>query len=221
MTSVNYNIQIKNITFTKNYIKQLIESIYKTTVNELFNAAHSEIQIHRLTSKIYKIVFNFQIVLKSARDVTVSRFITIFNSKLTFQDFSNLVHQIDFGVLTYCDLTNKTILINIELAHLLSVFILRAQLSQLSSIALFSHSSFLLLTVTFIDVTISFIFTFIVLRYSFFISSAFVTSFIFAFKKIDFIIFHFRIHFERKIIKIIFIEIFDYQITKDKNLNVS
>ena len=46
MTSVNYNIQIKDIIFIKNYIKQLIESIYKATVNELFNAAHSEIQIH-------------------------------------------------------------------------------------------------------------------------------------------------------------------------------
>ena len=43
VASVNYNIQIKNITFVKNYIEQLIELIYKTTVNEQFNAAHSEV----------------------------------------------------------------------------------------------------------------------------------------------------------------------------------
>ena len=43
VTNVNYNIQIKNITFTKNYVKQLIELIYKATINELFNAVHSEV----------------------------------------------------------------------------------------------------------------------------------------------------------------------------------
>ena len=42
VTSVNYNIQIKNITFIKNYVEQLIESIHKATVNELFNVAHSK-----------------------------------------------------------------------------------------------------------------------------------------------------------------------------------
>ena len=46
VTNVNYNIQIKDITFIKSYVKQLIESIHKATVNELFNAAHSEVQIH-------------------------------------------------------------------------------------------------------------------------------------------------------------------------------
>ena len=44
MTNVNYNIQIKNITFTKNYIKQLIELIHKTIVNELLNPTHSKVQ---------------------------------------------------------------------------------------------------------------------------------------------------------------------------------
>ena len=46
MTNVNYNIQIEDIIFTKNYIKQLIELIHKMTMNELFNAAHSEVQTH-------------------------------------------------------------------------------------------------------------------------------------------------------------------------------
>ena len=32
--------------------------------------------------------------------------------------------------------------------------------------------------------------------------------------------FRFRIHFERKIIEIMFIEIFDYQIAKNKKLNI-
>ena len=92
VTNVNYNIQIKDITFIKNYIKQLIESIHKTTVNELFNVAYSEIQTHQLISTIYKVVFNFKIVLKSARDVVASRLTAIFNSRLIFQNFSNLVH---------------------------------------------------------------------------------------------------------------------------------
>ena len=43
VTNVNYTIQIKDITFIKSYVKQLIESIHKTTVNNLFNAVHSEI----------------------------------------------------------------------------------------------------------------------------------------------------------------------------------
>ena len=84
MTSVNYNIQIKDITFTKNYIEQLIESIHKATVSELFNAAYSKVQIHQLTLKIYKIVFNFKIARKSIKDVTASRFTAVFDSKLTF-----------------------------------------------------------------------------------------------------------------------------------------
>ena len=92
MTNVNYNIQVKDIIFTKNYIKQLIESIHKATMNELYNAAHSKVQTYQLISKIYKFIFNFKIVLKSAKDVAVSRFITIFDSKLIFQDFSNLDH---------------------------------------------------------------------------------------------------------------------------------
>ena len=32
--------------------------------------------------------------------------------------------------------------------------------------------------------------------------------------------FHFRIHFEKEIIEIMFIEIFDYQIAEDKNLDM-
>ena len=43
VTNVNYNIQIKNTTFIKNYMKQLIESIHKAIVSKLFNAIHSEI----------------------------------------------------------------------------------------------------------------------------------------------------------------------------------
>ena len=79
MTTVNYNIQIKNITFTKKYIEQLIESIYKATMNELFNAAHLEVQIHQFISKTYKVVLNFQIALILTRDVVASRFTAIFD----------------------------------------------------------------------------------------------------------------------------------------------
>ena len=137
-TNVNYNIQIKNITFTKNYVKQLIESTHKATVNELFNAAHSKVQIHQFISKTCKVVFNFKIVRKSTRDVVALRFTTVFNSRLIFQDFSNLVYQICFEILIYCNLTNKTISVSIELAHLLSVSVLRTHIFQMSSIVLFS-----------------------------------------------------------------------------------
>ena len=139
MTNVNYNIQIKDITFAKNYIKQLIESIYKTTVNELFNTAHSKVQIHQFILKIYKVVLNFKIALKSTKDIVVSRFITVFDSRLIFQNFLNLVHQICFEILIYCDSTNKAKLINIEFTYLLLVSVLRAYISQMSSTA----SSFL------------------------------------------------------------------------------
>ena len=120
----------------------------------------------------------------------------------------------------YCNSTNKTISINIELAYFFSVSVLRIYFSQLSLITLFFHLFSLSSTVTFIDVTIFFIFTFITSRYSFFILSAFVISFIFAFKEINFVIFCFRIHSERKIIEIMFIEIFDYWIAEDKNFDV-
>ena len=69
---------------TKNYIKQLIRLIYKITVNELFNAAHSEVQTYQLILKIYKVVFNFEIVLKSAKDIATSKLTTIFISRLIF-----------------------------------------------------------------------------------------------------------------------------------------
>ena len=107
--NVNYKIQIKNIIFTNNYVKQLIESVYKATVKELFNIAYSKVQIYQLTSKIGKIVFNFKIVLKSARDVAVLRLTTVFDSRLTFQNFLNFVHQIRFEILIYCDSANSNI----------------------------------------------------------------------------------------------------------------
>ena len=125
ITNINYNIQIKDITFIKTHIKQLIESIYKATVSELFNAVHSKVQIYQLISKIYKIIFNFKIVLKSAKDVVVSRFTTVFDLRLIFQNFLNLIHQICFEILIYCDSMNRTILINIELAHFFLVSVLR------------------------------------------------------------------------------------------------
>ena len=84
VTNINYNIQIKDITFTKNYVKRLIESIHKATMNELFNAAHLKVQIHQFISKTCKIVFNFKITRKSARNVVVSRFTTVFNTRLIF-----------------------------------------------------------------------------------------------------------------------------------------
>ena len=61
VTSVNYNIQIKDITFIKNYIKQLIELIYKVTMNELFNAAHSKIQTYQFTSR-FTAVFDSKLI---------------------------------------------------------------------------------------------------------------------------------------------------------------
>ena len=220
MTNVNYNIQAKNIIFTKNYVKQLIESTHKAIINELFNAAHSEVQTHQFISKTYKIVFNFKIVLKSAKDVAASRFIAVFDLKLIFQDFLNLIHQICFGILICCSLPNKTISVNIELAHLLLVSVLRVHFFQLSSTALFSHLFSSSSAVTFIDVTIFFIFTFAASWYSLFISSAFVILFIFAFKEIDFVMFRFRIHSKREIIEIMLIEIFDYQIVENKGLDM-
>ena len=51
MTSVNYNIQVKNIIFTKNYVKQLIESTHKATMNELFDAAHSKVLLSTYFSR--------------------------------------------------------------------------------------------------------------------------------------------------------------------------
>ena len=98
----------------------MIESIHKAIVNELFNAAHSEVQTHQFILKIYKIVFNFKIVLKSIRDAVVSRFITIFDSKLIFQNFSNLAYQICFEILIYYDSINKAISVSIEFAHFFS-----------------------------------------------------------------------------------------------------
>ena len=53
-------------------------------MNELFNATHSEVQTHQFTLKIYKVVSNFKIVLKSIKDVAVSRFITTFDPRLIF-----------------------------------------------------------------------------------------------------------------------------------------
>ena len=179
-------------------------------MNELFNVVYSEVQTHQFTSRIYKIIFNFKIALKSAKDITVLRFTAIFTSKLTFQNFSNLAHQICFEVLIYCDSTNKMILISIELTHLLSVSVLHAHFFQMLSVALFSHSFSSSLTVTFINMTISSIFTSAALRYSLFIPYTFMISLILAFKKIDFAIFRFCIHSEREIIEIMLIEIFNY-----------
>ena len=129
MTNVNYNIQIKNITFIKNHVKQLIESIHKTTVNELFNATHSEVQTHQFISKTYKIIFNFKTVRKLKRDVAILRFTAIFNSRLIFQNFLKFIYQICFEILRYFNSTNKIISVNIELAHLFFVSILRAHVS--------------------------------------------------------------------------------------------
>ena len=194
----------------------MIELIYKATVNELFNAAHSEVQTHPFISKIYKIIFNFKIVLKSARNVVASKFTKVFDSRLIFQNFLNFIHQVCFEILIYCDLTNKMILISIELAHLLFMSVLRVHFSQMLSVVLFSHSFSSSSIIMFIDVIISFTFTFAALRYSFFISLAFMILFIFAFKKIDFVMFRFCIHSEKKIIKIMFIEIVTFLCIRER-----
>ena len=98
--------------------------------------------------------------------------------------------------------------------------VLRAHFFQLSLIASFSHLFSSSSTIMFIDVIMFFIFTFAAPRYWFFIPLIFVISFIFAFKKIDFVMFHFRIHSEREIIEIMLIEVFDYQIIENKNLDM-
>ena len=128
-------------------------------MSELFNIAHSEVQTHQFISKIYKIVFNFKIALKLIKNVAVSKFTAIFDSKLIFQNFSNLAHQICFEILIYYDSTNKAISVSIELTHFLFVSVLRAHFFQILSIASFSHSSSSSLIIIFIDVIISFIFT--------------------------------------------------------------
>ena len=115
---------------------------------------------------------------------------------------------------------NKAISVNIKFTHLLFMSVLHVHFSQLISIASFSHSFSLSLIIMFIDVIISFILTSVTFRYSLFISFTFVISFIFAFKKIDLIIFRFRIHLENEIIEIIFMKIFDYQNAENKNFNV-
>ena len=220
VTNVNYNIQVKDITFTKNYIKQLIESIHKRIINELFNAAHSKIQTHQFILKIYKIIFNFKIVLKLTKDVVVSKFTTVSDSRLIFQDFLNFARQICFEVLIHCDSMNRAISINIKLAYFLLVSVLRTHFFQMSLIASFFYSFFSSLIIIFIDVTIFFILTSAAFWYSFFFSFIFMISSIFAFKEIDFVMFRFCIHFEREIIEIMFIEIFDYQIAENKNLDI-
>ena len=117
-------------------------------------------------------------------------------------------------------MTNKAISISIELAHLLFMSVLCIYFSQLSSVVSSSHLFSLSSTITFIDVTIFFILTSVAFQYSFFILLVLIISFIFAFKEINFVMFRFCIYSEREIIKIMFIEIFDYQIAKNKNLNV-
>ena len=49
----NYNIQFKNVIFTKIYVEKLFDLIYKNIVNQLFNAAHRKIQTYELIFKIY------------------------------------------------------------------------------------------------------------------------------------------------------------------------
>ena len=51
-------------------------------MNELFNAAHSKVQTHQFTSKIYKVVLNFKIVLKLIRDVAALKFTATFDFRL-------------------------------------------------------------------------------------------------------------------------------------------
>ena len=116
----------------------MIESIYKAIVNELFNAAYSEIQIYLFILKTWKIVSNFKIVRKLTKDVTASKFTAVFDSRLIFQNFLNFIHQICFEILIYYDSTNKAILINIEFTHLLFVSVLHAHVFSMLLIASFS-----------------------------------------------------------------------------------
>ena len=120
----------------------------------------------------------------------------------------------------YCDSINKTLSINIELAKLFILFILHVHFSQMSSIVLFSHLFISSLTTSLIRDAIFFTFTFSTSDYFFFVSIVSVVAFIFFFKNVNFKMFWFRVHFERRFIDIMFIKIFEYQITKNKSLEI-
>ena len=120
----------------------------------------------------------------------------------------------------YCDSINKTLLINIELAKLLILSVLHAHFFQMSSIISFFYLFISSSTISFTRDAISFTFAFLTFDYSFFVSIVFIVAFISSFKNVNFKMFRFRVHFERRFIDIMFIKIFKYQITKNKSLKI-
>ena len=220
VTDANYNIQIKDVIFTKIYVEKLFDSIHKNIVNQLFNAAHREIQTHELIFKIYQDVFNFKFILKAVKNEIIVKLRAVFDSRIVVKDFSNFFLQLCFDILMYCDSINRTLSINIELAKLLTLFVLHAHFSQMSSIVLSFHLFISSSTISLIRDAISFTSAFSTFDYFFFVSIAFAVASISSFKNANFEMFRFRVHFERRFINIMFIEIFEYQITKDKNLKI-
>ena len=148
--------------------------------------------------------------MKAVRNETIVKFRVAFDSRIVVEDFSNFFLQLCFDVLIYCDSINKVLLINIELAKLLILFVLHAHFSQMSSIILFFHLFISSSTVSFIRDAISSTFAFSTFNYFFFVSIAFVVAFISSFKNANFEMFRFRVHLEQRFIDIMFIEIFEY-----------
>ena len=128
--------------------------------------------------------------------------------------------QLCFDVLIYCDSINKALLINIKFAKLLVLFVLHAHFSQMSSIILFFHLFISLSAVSFTRDAIFFTFTFSTFNYFLFVSIVSAVAFISFFKNANFKMFRFRVHLERRFIDIMFIKIFEYQITKNKSLKI-
>ena len=87
---LNYEIQAKDVTFTKTYVEQLFGPGHKAIVSQLFAAAHSEVQTHGLTFKAYKGVSNSKIAFKAARDAAAMGLKAAFDPRIAFQGFPDL-----------------------------------------------------------------------------------------------------------------------------------
>ena len=98
ITDSNHNIQIKNVIFTKVYIKKLFG---KNIVNQLFDTTHLKIRTHEFILKVYKDVVDFKFVLQTIKNVAIIKLNIDFDSKIVVQNFLNLLHQLCFKVLMY------------------------------------------------------------------------------------------------------------------------
>ena len=94
----NYNIQIKDVIFTKVYIEELFD---KNIVSQLFDITHLKIRTHEFILKVYKGVVDFKFNLQVIRNAAIIKLNINFNSKIVVQDFLNLSHQLCFESLMY------------------------------------------------------------------------------------------------------------------------